>query len=124
MKFVQILTGGARGALILIVIALIVVTDILEDGERLLRNVVACAASTIARLESSHMDFSYIPYWDVSGTRKTRAGKPHDGDHPRLCAGLFDGCLKGRWAPCEKWPRSGKVYPDVYAQKFGAMWPQ
>jgi hypothetical protein len=100
---------------------------ILEDGDRLLRNVSGGAMRvTIARLESGHMDFSDIPYWDVSAAAQVRAGKLRTITITRdYVRAFFEGCLKGRWNGLRKLAaEAGKTSPDVFIQRFGALWPQ
>jgi hypothetical protein len=101
--------------------------DILEDGDRLLRNVNGGAMRvTIARLESSHMDFSDNPFWDVSAAPQVRAGKLRTMAITRdYVRAFFEGCLKGQWGGLRKLAdEAGKTYPDVAAQRFGALRPQ
>jgi platelet-activating factor acetylhydrolase isoform II len=101
--------------------------DILEDGDRLLRNVSGGAMRvTIARLENSHMDFSDNPYWDASTPPQVRAGKLRTMAITRdYVRAFFEGCLKGQWDGLRKLgAEAGKTYPDVSIQRFGEMWPQ
>jgi len=100
--------------------------DILEDGDRLLRNVSGGAMRvTIARLESSHMDFSDNPYWEVSIAPQVRVGKLRTMAITRdYVRAFFEGCLKGQWDGLRKLgAEAGKTYPDVFVQIFGAMSP-
>jgi hypothetical protein len=99
---------------------------ILEEGDRLLRNITGGVMRvTIARLESGHMDFSDYPFWDVSAAPQVRAGKMRTMAITRdYVRAFFEGCLKGQWGGLRKLAtEAGKTYPDVAAQRFGALWP-
>lgn len=80
---------------------------------------------TITRLESGHMDFSDNPYWDVSAPPQIRVGKLRTLAITRAYVrAFFECCLKGQWGGLRKLvAEAGKTYPDVVAQRFGAMWP-
>jgi hypothetical protein len=101
--------------------------DMYADGDRQMRSVQGGGLRvTIARLGIDHMDFSDSPFWESAAAHDVRAGKLRTMAITRDYAlAFFEGCLKGQWDGLRKLAaEAGKTYPDVTAQRFGALWPQ
>jgi hypothetical protein len=100
--------------------------DMYADGDRQMRSVQGGGLRiTIARLGIDHMDFSDNPFWASAAAPEVRAGKLRTMAITRdYVRAFFEGCLKGQWGGLRKLvAEAGKTFPDVSAQKFGAMWP-